>query len=86
MSSMFDDTVNITIDIKRLRLRDMEALRKIKADSNDLGVLVPLLSRLTGVEEEAIWDWDFETLMTVQKAVSDEIDNIVKKTNGGALR
>lgn len=82
---MFDDDLKITVDMRRLRMRDIALLEKnlTKSDGSvDWDALVPIIARVTNMTPDAVWDWPFETMMLVQKQLNDAMGDIVKKTSG----
>jgi hypothetical protein len=74
----------IQVDLKRLRLRDMTMLEKLRDGNSDFSVMVPVFARVCNLTEAEVWDWDFETLMTVQSHMNTAMDDVLKKTNGGS--
>jgi hypothetical protein len=74
----------IQVDLKRLRLRDMTMLEKLRDGNTDFSVMVPVFARVCNLTEDEVWDWDFETLMTVQHHMNTAMDDVLKKTNGGS--
>jgi len=80
--SMFNE--NITIDMRRLRMRDINALEENKESGGSLSSIIPILARVTNKTEDEVWDWDFETMMKVQTELDRAMKDIVKKTSGEA--
>jgi len=79
---MFNE--NITIDMRRLRMRDINALEENKESGGSLSSIIPILARVTNKTEDEVWDWDFETMMKVQTELDRAMKDIVKKTSGEA--
>jgi hypothetical protein len=77
-----DQPKQITINFKRLRMRDLQGLKK-SASEDDLSFLVPILSRVTGLTEDEVWDLDIETMVRLQTELSEAMENVAKKANGG---
>lgn len=84
---MFNDDTQqpkvITINFKRLRMRDLHALKKGSTE-DELAALVPILARVTELTEDEVWDLDLETMVRLQDELSDAMDNIAKKPSGGS--
>ena len=78
-----DQPQMITIDLKRLRMRDLNKM-KDSSDSSDWATIVPIIARVTSLTEDQVWDLDIETLITVQTAISNSMDDVLKKTNAGS--
>lgn len=76
-----DAAQHITIDLKRLRLRDISRLEK-GGDMKDWDVMIPILARVTGKSEDEVWDWNFEMVISVQERLNDAVGDVLKKTNG----
>lgn len=73
----------ITINFKRLRMRDLHSLKK-GGTEDELAALVPILARVTDLSEDEVWDLDLETMVRLQNELSDAMENIAKKPNGGS--
>lgn len=81
---MSDETPrHITINLKKLRMRDLGAMKKRKEDDDEFGTMVPIMARVTGLTEDEVWDLDFETSMRIQEEIGQAMDEVVKKTSGG---
>jgi hypothetical protein len=79
-----DQPKKITIDMKRLRLRDFAKINTVGTDASDFGVIIPILARVCNLTEDEVWDWDFETMMVVQRQLNTAMDDVLKKTSGGS--
>lgn len=78
---MFDQPTQITINMKNLRMRDLNALEKAsQSGGTDWSVMVPVMARVTGLTEDQVWDFDLETMMIVQKSLNAAMTDVVKKT------
>jgi hypothetical protein len=76
--------LTITVDMTRLRVRDLDRLAKAQKNSeaNDFEVLVPLIARVCNLSEDEVWDWDIPTLNEIQQTINESIESgTVKKTN-----
>lgn len=85
-SSDNSEPLHITINMKRLRMRDIDKLNKAqKSGQSDFEVMVPVFARVCNLTEEEVWDWDVETIQKVQVYIQEAMSNgIVKKTNNEA--
>lgn len=81
---MSDDAPrSITINLKKLRMRDLHALKARKEGDDEFSVMIPIMARCTGLTEDEVWDLDFETSMRIQEELGAAMDDVVKKTNAG---
>lgn len=82
--AMVDDKpVVITVDLRKLRMRDLNELNK-SADTNDMSAMIPIISRVTGLTQDQVWDLDFETIITIQNQINLHMSDVLKKTNTGS--
>lgn len=82
--AMVDDKpVVITVDLRKLRMRDLNELNK-SADTNDMSAMIPIISRVTGLTQDHVWDLDFETIITIQNQINLHMSDVLKKTNTGS--
>ena len=78
-----DKPVVITVDLRKLRMRDLNELNK-SADTNDMSAMIPIISRVTGLTPDQVWDLDFETIITIQNQINLHMNDVLKKTNAGS--
>ena len=78
-----DKPVVITVDLRKLRMRDLNELNK-SADTNDMSAMIPIISRVTGLTPDQVWDLDFETIITIQNQINIHMNDVLKKTNAGS--
>ena len=73
----------ITIDLRRLRMRDIAKIEDAKAEggSDNWNTVIPIIARVTGLTPDQVWDLDFETMMKVQNHLNDAMSDVLKKTN-----
>jgi hypothetical protein len=84
MMGMVDEKPTlITIDLRRLRMRDIAKLddAKTEASGNNWGAVIPIIARVTGLTPDQVWDLDFETMMKVQNHLNEAMTDVLKKTN-----
>ncbi len=78
-----DKPVVITVDLRKMRMRDLNELNK-SADTNDMSAMIPIISRVTGLTPDQVWDLDFETIITIQNQINMHMNDVLKKTNAGS--
>ena len=82
--AMVDDKpVVITVDLRKMRMRDLNELNK-SAETNDMSAMIPIISRVTGLTPDQVWDLDFETIITIQNQINIHMSDVLKKTNAGS--
>jgi len=84
MMGMVDEKPTlITIDLRRLRMRDIAKLddAKTEANANNWSTVIPIIARVTGLTPDQVWDLDFETMMKVQNHLNEAMTDVLKKTN-----
>lgn len=75
----------IEIDVRRLRMRDYNAINNAKESNFDtMAILIAIIGRISNYTEDELWDMELDEFNAVQSAFFEAIDNIVKKTNAGS--
>lgn len=70
------------INLKRLRMRDYADFEKHDGKM-PMEVQVRILARVTGRDEDDIWDLDIESYAQLNVQLDKAMSNLVKKVNAG---